>query len=325
MNEHSESVYYIHVDSKNRDCNIYPFGNSYTLHFVKDLKNVTRVDLVSAKVPNSIYNLTNGTDVMNDISIPPGFYCAQNLATDISKRIGKDSFQYLPSEGRFIYLSNDPASTITVHSSEFAKMSGFINEKTYDVSPISFIPGFTHGVKSENLIDLSLNEYVFLDIEEFRTPYFEDLKSLSMSGMNARNMFAAIPMDVSSTQVKTFKESTDYYVSMQVPRQTLSRLTIRWFDKNLNLLNFQGFENNAFILRVHCDQIVNVVQHEDEERETVDKYIKEIKKRLDEEKQKEELKKKKQITIGKWVLVASVAMILLYWYVSKDMSIVSRY
>jgi hypothetical protein len=37
------------ADSKNRD---YPSGNSYVLHLTRPIKNIERVDLVSARVPN---------------------------------------------------------------------------------------------------------------------------------------------------------------------------------------------------------------------------------------------------------------------------------
>lgn len=37
------------------------------------------------------------------------------------------------------------------------------------------------------------------------------------------------------------------------PIPKISRLTVRWVDRNGTALNFQGFEHNAFTLRVHCE------------------------------------------------------------------------
>jgi len=260
----NEQIHYVHVDSKNRDSNLYPSGNSYILHLVSQIKNVNSVDLVSAKVPNSMYNITNGTNVFtttssSNISINNGFYSAQLLENEIESRLNvSEGIKYLQAEGKFVYLTNVYTNTIIVNTDEMSSLLGLVKGVTYTVKTLDVpINGFLYGVKSIRVIDFSFNEYVFLDIEEFRTPFFEDAKSLPISGSSARNMFAVIPMDVPSTHVKTFKENTDFFTRVDVPVETLSRLTIRWYDKDLNLINFQGVENNAFILRIHASTKTN--------------------------------------------------------------------
>jgi hypothetical protein len=209
-----------------------------------------------------MYNITNGTNVITtdtvNISLNTGFYSAQLLEEEISSRLNiREGIKYLQAEGKFIYLTNDSNKTFVINTSEIAKLLGLVKSKVYTVQSIDVpINGFSYGVKSERVIDLSLNEYVFLDIEEFRTPFFEDAKSLPLSGSSARNMFAVIPMDVPSTHLKTFKENTDFFTQVDVPIETLSRITVRWYDKDLNLLNFQGFENNAFIIRIHSKTVI---------------------------------------------------------------------
>ncbi len=313
--------YYIHVDSKNRDSNLFTSGNSYVLHIPVPIKSVVRAELVTAKVPNSMYNITDGTNVfiiksIGNYSIPNGFYSAKDVS-DLG--IG---FQYLPAEGKFIFLSNDSTEQITINTQEAAKLLGYDIGKTYSVSLLANPPmcGYNYGVKSNRVVDMSLNEFVFLDIEEFRTPFFSDAKSMPLSGVNARSMFAAIPMDVPSSQIKTFKENTDFRMGLDVPRQNLSRLTVRWYDKNLQPLNFQGYENNSFILRVFTHQITTPSpqprDEEDEERALVDSYIKEIKQRLTE---KEEAKNKEMRSgIGKWMVALVIVVILGYFYISRN-------
>ena len=129
-------------------------------------------------------------------------------------------------------------------------------------------------------------------------------------------------MDVPSTLVKTFKENTDYIMSQELTsQQTISKLTIHWYDKNLRHLNFQGFENNGFILRVHTNQVVSSKSEEPEKR-TIDDYIFEIKQRLAEEEAKkrnaEELKKK--VLFGKWAVVLAILGIVVFWYFSGGVS-----
>jgi hypothetical protein len=303
-----EDVYYIHVDSKNRDKTLFPHGNTYVIDIPHVIKSAVKVDLVSAKVPNSMYNLTDGINVFSThnttVSIEQGFYSACTLSDILG-----DSFEYIPSEGKFLYLTNESTSTLTIHSSEMAKMLGFDVNKSYTVTPMSR-SGFSYGVKSARVVDFSLNEYVFLDIEEFRTPF-----------TNAGNMFAVIPMDVPSTQIKTFKENTDYIMSTRLThQQTVSRLTIHWYDKDLKLLNFQGFDNNGFVLRVYTERNTETPQDpEQTERSMVDMYIKEIKKRLDEEaaQKEKEQKANAKVRFGKWAVVLAVLGILVSWYFTK--------
>ena len=302
-------TYYIHIDSKNRDKILFPHGNTYVIDIPHVIKGAVRVDLVSAKVPNSMYNITDGTNVFSThnttVSIDPGFYSACTLSDVLG-----DSFEYIPSEGKFVYHTNESTSTLTVHSSEMAKMLGFDVNKSYTVSPMP-VSGFSYGVKSVRVVDFSLNEYVFLDIEEFRTPF-----------TNAGNMFAVIPMDVPSTQIKTFKENTDYVMSTKLThQQTLSRLTVHWYDKDLKLLNFQGFDNNGFVLRVHTERTVTETEpaNKEPERALVDMYIKEIKARLDEEaaqKEKEE-KANAKVRFGKWAVIVAILGVFVSWYFTK--------
>ena len=46
----SQKSLLLFADSKNRD---YPSGNSYVIHLTRPIKNIERVDLVSARVPKN--------------------------------------------------------------------------------------------------------------------------------------------------------------------------------------------------------------------------------------------------------------------------------
>ena len=49
----TQSTRLLFADSKNRDVALYPSGNSYVLHLTRPIKNIERVDLVSARVPKN--------------------------------------------------------------------------------------------------------------------------------------------------------------------------------------------------------------------------------------------------------------------------------
>lgn len=275
MADDSQRVKYVYVDSTSRDTGLYPSGNTYTLHLTAPLHSVVRVDLVAAKVPNTMFNLTNGSNVFvfttsalqSNVSIPPGFYSACGIASALTSAVGGSLFSidYLTNEGRFMVSSASAPFTVQVRTLELQTILG-ISAGTHASFAGSTSPLYANHstyrslnlFKSHTLIDLSLNEYVFLDIEELRTTSVLDAKKLingTTEGTTIRNTFGMIPMDVPSGGLKNFKEGSDYkqYLDYDTPIPKIQRLTIRWIDSIGKSLDFQGFNNNAFTLRVHCE------------------------------------------------------------------------
>jgi hypothetical protein len=249
------------ADSKNRDVTLYPSGNSYVLHLTTPIKDIERVDLVSARVPNTVYNLTQGSNVLainsSNVSLNEGFYSVYGLAQALTGTITCD---YAPDEGHFLFSSSS-SFTIFIHSVELSKMLGLgrgILLTSALAGPTD--PGYTakYILRSTTLVDMSLNEFLSLDIDELRTPSHVDTGALvsssgTVSGSNINRSFAPIMLDVGSGCIKTFKENGDYRVSVEYPEPiaSLQRLTVRWVDKNGDPVNFRGWDTNAFVLRIH--------------------------------------------------------------------------
>lgn len=240
----------IYVDSRRRT---EPSGNSYTMYIQNSLKNVEKVDLVTATIPNTVYNITNGTNVMTingstQVSINPGFYSACNIATTIVAKQTLISGKFVEAEGK-IYFYSSNAFTIVINSQELANITGFIQGKNYT----AVLDGTTYYVKSNTLVNMkTLGDYIFLDILELRRPYESDAVS-NVYGSESFINFATIPMDVDSGSIKTFKEMSDYRVSVTYPRiiDRIDRLTVNWLDTNGNSINFNGVDENSFILRFY--------------------------------------------------------------------------
>jgi hypothetical protein len=261
----------LYADSKNRDANVYPTGSSYVLHLTNPIKNVAQVDLVSAKVPNTVYNLTNGnaaftfdTTVMN---FKPGFFNSCALETEINARLATQfsNVKWIGTEGKFLFQSNGPF-TISI-SNSISKLLG-LPAGTHTGVAASTDPsyaqtlGSAYYIKSSTMADFTTNEYIFLDIQELRTPSMAEALSMrsdgsgTFNGGNARNSFAAIPMNVNSGGVKLFSEGADYHVNVDYPHpiNVISRLTVSWIDGTGKPVDFRGFDNNAFVLRFHQPQ-----------------------------------------------------------------------
>lgn len=257
----TDRVQYLYVDSNNRT---EPYGNAYSLYLPEIIRGVYRVDLVSARVPNTIYNLSVGTnDLKIDgtlINLAPGFYSAPTLASYIQIASGKVSVNYLQGEGKFIFYSGSQF-TMNAVSTQMSSLIGLPLNTEITSSVDSFYTGHPvydskQIIKSSNVINMSANEYLFLDIDELRTQYTLDTKPLTgntFAGTTIAHSFAMIPMDIASGGIKCFKEHTDYVMSIWYPKRidSLSRLTIRWLDKDNQVVSFNGAENNAFTLRIY--------------------------------------------------------------------------
>jgi len=280
----------IFVSSENRDINLYPSGNNYVLSLVTPIREVTSVELLHASVPNSLYNLNDGTGVfsisnvssnaatqvlgdLSTVSLPSGFYGATGLATYISgatSNLSGISVSYLQNEGKFLFTRPTALGPFGLHSNtqEMTRLLGFEDTVTQNVvmsSNVAFagpqdFPLYsdfllTRGrefIKSQKVVNLAPNEGLFLDIEELRTNFTQD------AGQGSSNRaFGIIPMDVASGQIKRFKQMTDYHMDVKFPSPIpqLDRLTVRWTDRNGRLISFNGLEDNSFAIKLHTRRV----------------------------------------------------------------------
>jgi len=281
-------IQYVFVDSRNASSGS---SNSYVLHLTHRIKNIERIDLVSAKVPNTMYNITNGTITLsgNTYNVPSGFYSAYGLETVLP-------VQYIPDQGIFSF--NNPGS-IDSASVDVQKCLG-----------LTSLP-LTTPATSQTLIDLSTNDFVFLDIDELKTTATIDSKTITsgdtFNGSTIAGTFGMIPMDVASGQIKTFKEHTDYSYSIFYKNlPSIDRLTVRWLDLHGNLLNFNGFNNNSFILRITTS--------DPKEEEPKPMMV---------QPRREELPavQEKKTRWGKWVVLMAVLAFLGFLYLQKKPSL----
>lgn len=267
-----DTVEYIYVDSRTRDTTLFPNGNAYSVYLTNPMKNIRRVELVSAKIPNSIFNLTFGSNVLNinsttNVSLQPSFFTSNTLVTEITNT-GRFptgmSITYSPNEGKYL-ISNTLSFTLNVNTAEMATLLGLPQGVTLTSTQITssdLVYGTNTNlvnkylVKSTNVADFTKNDIVFLDIEEFRNQFLNlGSKASGNTFINtlASHAFGPVTMDVDPGTLKTFKENSDYSLAVDFPQvvSKLSRLTVNWRDINGALIPFNGSENNSFILRVY--------------------------------------------------------------------------
>jgi len=210
-----------------------------------------------------MYNLTNGMQVITIgstvVNLNPGFYGVYDMATAMTNT-GLVTCTYLSFYGKYIF-SFPTSFTIRVNSTQLSNILGLVYNTTLSsASAGSTWPTYSGQqiIVSSSVVNTSLGEQVFLDIEELKTPSHVFTGGLqgktgTVTGGSTSRAFAPIQLDVNSGFVKNFEENKDYKISVFYPEPigSLDRLTVRWLDSMGNLLIFNGLETNSFLLRVY--------------------------------------------------------------------------
>jgi len=267
------------VNSNLRDTTLYPSGNSYTMHLTNPIHDVTRVELVHASVPNVIQNLPDGASAISldgsTFSLPNGFYSASGLAAEVQNAIEpvtNVSVTYLSNEGKYLLSrpTTDPNGNFTLTlSSTLATLMGFTSTSAgTSASVANQTPPTTFNIyanndryqnttflKSDQLVNLTADNYVFLDVAELNTSRMQQAQKIetnSFSTSASQNNFGPIVLDVSSGAIKHFSETSDYIYAVDYypPISQLSRVTVRWRKTDGTPINFQGLNENSFMLKV---------------------------------------------------------------------------
>jgi hypothetical protein len=221
------------------------------------------------------YRTINFSEISN-VALNPGFYSTDSLVSTFnnSEQVSNVAMSYLEAEGKFIFTGNFASVTTLTH--EIAEILGLPLGTTLS-SPIAtnavyqgLYPTASAYVVSSNIVSLEMNDYIWLDIEEFRTPFTTDARKLVLnpqgvytttSNTSARS-FAIIPMDVPSGGIKSFREAADYPVYVTFPSRldSLDRLTIKWLNRDGVPLDFHGLDVNSFTLRLHTVHVPDEVE-----------------------------------------------------------------
>lgn len=249
---------YIYVSSENRDTNAWPSANVYVMDLIEPIKDITEVNLMSARVPNTIYNISVGSNLVSinstNVSIAPGFYTQTQFASALAASPtwpANTTVSFSAPEGKFIF-QGAALSSVTVRTDDAGDMLGFGSNVTINAVTDPLYPT-TSTVKSPLVSDPLKQSYIFLDIDELKSPYIHDTRSDPYATALMNHCFGVVPLDCDFGTFKTFKES-DFKLSIRFkhPISCLSRLTIRWIDKNGTPINFNGLDDNSFVIKVCC-------------------------------------------------------------------------
>jgi len=258
-------------------------GSEYTVYLQTPVKSVVRAELLFASVPNTVLNVTNGTDVFTvqldpagsgpsfTFSIPVGFYSSGGITQTLSyaSNVSGVVFEYQTFEGLFAIYNKTSPFEITVHSVELAKILGLDPGVTYaSTATSSLVPTgtvyplysknrlyetFANFVKSVRITNATPIDVFLLDIEELRSTSVFTGTASTCYGSTGFNPFAVIPVDVYSGNYVNYTKNSgfDFSIEYPYPIQLIDRLTIRWNDRDGKRVDFSGVDSNFVILRLY--------------------------------------------------------------------------
>ena len=264
-------------------------GNSYTITLETPVKGVYKAELLYASIPsliidtdgNNVITIINKNSVSNSFSIPAGFYGVKNIATAIQnaiKPITGINVSYIDPEGKFIFYNKTDSFTIHAMSSELKSIIGFNSGDHLSVSPPQWNGGtelvplysnnfayetdtnaYKNWIKSDTIANALPEDLLFLDIPELRSPtaWAVPIKG-SGSGMSP---FAIIPVNHISGNYITYQKNSDFDFSIEYPNPIprLDRITIRLLTPKNKLIDFNGLDDNYFILKLYTTKMDNRV------------------------------------------------------------------
>jgi len=221
-------------------------GNSYTIDLQRHLRNIQKVELLTVSVSRGTeYNITNGSNCFSInttvYSIPNGRYTGARLAQVLTNIIAHMSVSYLEESHAFLFSHGNQPFTLSLHTSEILKRLGFTNTTHTSVDHATTIYSeFVTGqlVYSDIPSDLNVaDDVLLLDIEELRT----DAVLCNQSDRT---------FGVIGPGFETFNYEYNVVFEQAIPR--VSRLTVHWLKSDGSPVNFNGQNENSFLLRFTC-------------------------------------------------------------------------
>jgi hypothetical protein len=142
--------------------------------------------LVSAKIPNTTYNLTATSNIVingsANVSMVPGFYSTTTFCSEFNNSNQTTTrVNYSAAEGRFIFYSSTLSSLSA--TGQLANIIGIVSASSFAASSnpayaTNVVYSGMNLIKSSNVVDLSTNDYLWLDIDELRTQSTFDAKRI---------------------------------------------------------------------------------------------------------------------------------------------------
>lgn len=240
-----ESVTHVLVQSRLRDIYTYPETDNYKIHFVERIRNVTKIDLISAVIPNTQLTINDTNNYLQyldgdqnflTIQIPNGEYDIGLLLSTLTDMVPGTEFLLDNATGlvtinvldgaeySFTFLSGD------AHGNSIHRLLGFENADTGFGS--SFTGVFKISPPPPNLVTVEVKEVPHSLCK--RVVHNLSAYSQQYEGRPEQEdqfVLGIIPLDVAFGSNKWWRANETDILPNHVPPFDLNCMTIRLRDE----------------------------------------------------------------------------------------------
>lgn len=274
--------YIVEIDSSERDPVKYPNSNDFVANLNKPLYNVSCINLISARIPNSQLLINDGNRQIdldgNTVLLTKGNYDGTTLATELQTKLSpKVDLVSYDSKTNSITYSNVLASGPEFNFNFYGGSNGFATNSL--VGQPANIMGFnysnvtsvSHTITS-NIIDLSGPSAFIIRLtngaDDFNKDVYTDDGVFSFDGDSGGNTDEAKTLSTSYTGriltrdtpiggILNYNGTHDpvQYRFHKGPEKSIEKLRIRFYYNNGNKLIPYDFGANNYIIKfnITCD------------------------------------------------------------------------
>jgi hypothetical protein len=269
------STHVVDVDSAQRDLNASPSSSEYVVYFRTPLTNIVRVDLASAEVPNTCFNVTtsNNAFVLEEVvgnssphlitfDISEGYYDITDLVIEIERLLNLQSSSTskpysvgtLGPQNKVIIRASSAVTRFRLPFSAdntCRELLGFPGEDTpYNDTVSSTDPSLSHALVSPGYVNTPGDRFLFLSSPELDTTLHGISYSSSTGGLvtsSPPNCFAKIALIGPPGSMIAYTAGFGFpmYKEFRPPLARLDSLRIRWLRRDGSLADFRNMDNSV--------------------------------------------------------------------------------
>jgi len=196
--QHKVITTQILIDSRDRDIVKYKNNNQFTITLDQPIKNVTEIEIISANMPNTIYNVNNNnnriyfkklsTDDIYYIKLTPGAY------EDITDILTRSGFKNNTPTSDIYEFRDDPTTSFSIFNSDDDTVANVSPTFTFDYDihthkfniKITEQPNYYHittkNIENDNYLKNSAHAILGFDLN-----YDRDIQTLFTNNENRSN------------------------------------------------------------------------------------------------------------------------------------------
>lgn len=238
----------IHIDSRDRNFDLYPSSSRFVIDLPETLKNVSGAVLVSAELPLSyyIFSQARGTTTLRvstggpatDVTIPDGNYSTVTMAIALETALNA---AFSPTTFDVSFDASSLKCTIAASSGTVSIDTTGATKPTewglayYLGFPRNAVTAPAASVTGTSVAALNPENYLLIDIEELNSiPQC----ALYSAGCTGRKSFAKVPLNGDSYQYNYYDKTLTYvHPRPQITKLDRLHISIRFHDGTLVDLN----------------------------------------------------------------------------------------